>query len=48
MISESTYKELRGSFAARYLGEVTVKGKVIPAKIYSVEGRAEDGLDWIT
>lgn len=38
VISESTYKELRGSFAARYLGEVTVKGKVIPVKIYSVEG----------
>ena len=49
VISESTYKELRGSFAARYLGEVTVKGKVIPVKIYSVEGpRAEDGLDWST
>jgi adenylate cyclase len=39
VISEATYKELRGSFATRFLGEVTVKGKEIPVKIYAVEGR---------
>jgi len=34
----------RGSFAARYLGEVTVKGKVVPVKIYSVEGGPESRM----
>ena len=37
IISESTYEEVKHAFSARYLGEVTVKGKEIPVKIYAVE-----------
>jgi adenylate cyclase len=36
VISEATFAEVREHFAARDLGEVTVKGKVIPVKIYAV------------
>jgi adenylate cyclase len=36
IISEATYAEVRDHFAARDLGEVTVKGKVIPVKIYAI------------
>jgi class 3 adenylate cyclase len=36
IISEATYAEVRDHFATRDLGEVTVKGKVIPVKIYAV------------
>lgn len=36
IISEATYVEVRDHFAARDLGEVTVKGKAIPVKIYAV------------
>ncbi|HTG09179.1 MAG TPA: adenylate/guanylate cyclase domain-containing protein, partial [Candidatus Eisenbacteria bacterium] len=45
IISEATYAEVREHFGARDLGEVTVKGKVIPVKIYAVLGplaRAEE------
>ena len=45
IISEATYAEVREHFRARDLGEVTVKGKVIPVKIYAVLGplaRAEE------
>ena len=38
IISEATYAEVREQFAVRDLGEVTVKGKVIPVKIYAVLG----------
>ena len=38
IISEATYTEVREHFAVRDLGEVTVKGKVIPVKIYAVLG----------
>jgi class 3 adenylate cyclase len=38
IISEATYAEVRDRFGARDLGEVTVKGKVIPVKIYAVLG----------
>ena len=38
IISEATYAEVREHFAVRDLGEVTVKGKVIPVKIYAVLG----------
>jgi adenylate cyclase len=38
IISEATYAEVREHFGARDLGEVTVKGKVIPVKIYAVLG----------
>ena len=38
IISEATYAEVRDHFGARDLGEVTVKGKVIPVKIYAVLG----------
>jgi len=36
VISESTYLEVQGQFLTPYLGEVTVKGKEIPVKIYAV------------
>ncbi len=36
VISESTYEEVKGQFPVRYLGEVQVKGKEIPVKIYTV------------
>jgi hypothetical protein len=36
IVSEATYAEVRNHFAARDLGEVTVKGKAIPVKIYAV------------
>ncbi|HET8575788.1 MAG TPA: adenylate/guanylate cyclase domain-containing protein, partial [Methylomirabilota bacterium] len=36
IISEATHAEVRDHFAARDLGEVTVKGKAIPVKIYAV------------
>ena len=38
IISEATYVEVREHFAVRDLGEVTVKGKMIPVKIYAVLG----------
>ncbi len=36
VISEATWLEVRDLFETRYLGEVTVKGKEIPVKIYTV------------
>ena len=36
IVSEATYAEVRDHFAARDLGEVTVRGKAIPVKIYAV------------
>jgi adenylate cyclase len=36
VISESTYELVRGQFVTRELGEVTVKGKTRPVKIYAV------------
>jgi hypothetical protein len=43
IISEATYVEVRDHFRARDLGEVAVKGKAIPVKIYAVlpDGRRE-------
>jgi adenylate cyclase len=41
IISEATYAEVREEFGARDLGEVTVKGKMIPVKIYAVLGPLE-------
>jgi len=38
IISEATYAEVREHFGARDLGEVTVKGKAIPVKIYALVG----------
>jgi adenylate cyclase len=40
IVSESTYEEVKHLFYARGLGEVQVKGKEIPVKIYAIE-RAE-------
>ena len=37
IISESTYHEVRHLFFGRYLGEVKVKGKEVPVKIFAVE-----------
>jgi class 3 adenylate cyclase len=42
IISEATYAEVREHFGVRDLGEVTVKGKVIPVKIYAVLGEIGD------
>lgn len=42
IVSQSTYDEVKHLFPARYLGEVKVKGKEIPVKIYAItkeEGR---------
>ena len=36
IISESTYEHVKGLFPTRELGEVTVKGKTVPVKIYAV------------
>jgi class 3 adenylate cyclase len=38
IISEATYAEVRDHVGVRDLGEVTVKGKAIPVKIYAVLG----------
>jgi hypothetical protein len=38
IISEATYAEVSEEFRVRDLGEVTVKGKLIPVKIYAVLG----------
>jgi len=38
IISEATWLEVKDLFETRYLGEVTVKGKEIPVKIYTVVG----------
>ena len=38
IVSEETYEEVKHLFSTRYLGEVTVKGKEIPVKIYTVLG----------
>jgi adenylate cyclase len=37
IVSQNTYEEVKHLFYARYLGEVKVKGKEIPVKIYAVE-----------
>jgi adenylate cyclase len=37
VISQTTYEEVKHLFYSRYLGEVKVKGKEIPVKIYAVE-----------
>src|SRR5437773_3651129 len=36
IISESTHEEVKGQFITRYLGEVKIKGKEFPVKIYTV------------
>ncbi len=40
IISDSTYQAVKDRFYCRFLGEVTVKGKAIPVKIYGVESVA--------
>jgi adenylate cyclase len=37
IISEATYEAVKHAFAGRYLGEVRVKGKARPVRIYSLE-----------
>jgi len=44
IISETTYQDVQGKFRTRYLGEVTVKGKEIPVKIYGVLDSAEENV----
>ncbi len=41
IISEATYREVKDRFEVRSLGEVTVKGKELPVKIYTVLGDKE-------
>ncbi|HKZ07066.1 MAG TPA: adenylate/guanylate cyclase domain-containing protein [Methylomirabilota bacterium] len=41
VLSEATWTEVKDVFATRYLGEVTVKGKEVPVRIYTV---IDDGL----
>jgi adenylate cyclase len=41
IMSEATAAEVAGLFGTRDLGEVTVKGKAIPVKIYAVLGELE-------
>jgi adenylate cyclase len=43
IMSEATAAEVAGLFGTRDLGEVTVKGKAIPVKIYAVLGELEAG-----
>ena len=44
IISESTYQEILGRFRTRCLGQVTVKGKEIPVRIYAVEAAVEANI----
>ncbi len=44
IISESTYQEIRGRFRTKCLGQVTVKGKEIPVRIYAVEAAVEANM----
>ncbi len=37
VVSESTYQAVSHLFVGRYLGEVTVKGKEIPVRIFAIE-----------
>jgi len=41
IISEATYREVQDLFDTRDLGEVTVKGKEVPVRIYTVLGERE-------
>jgi adenylate cyclase len=43
VISEATWLEVKDLFETRYLGEVTVKGKEIPVKIYTVVDKEPRG-----
>jgi adenylate cyclase len=43
VISEATWLEIKDLFETRFLGEVTVKGKEIPVKIYTVVDREATG-----
>ena len=43
VVSESTYQAVEHLFSGRYLGEVTVKGKEIPVKIFAVEREERRG-----
>jgi class 3 adenylate cyclase len=38
IVSDSTYQSVRDQFAGRFLGEVTVKGRGVPVRIYAIEG----------
>jgi adenylate cyclase len=41
IVSEATYQAARDQFAGRFLGEVTVKGRGVPVRIYAIEGRGQ-------
>ena len=43
VVSESTYQAVKHLFQGRYLGEVTVKGREFPVKIYAVEHEEKRG-----
>ncbi len=43
IVSEETHAEVQHLFATRYLGEVPIKGKELPVKVYTVLGPAGSG-----
>jgi adenylate cyclase len=43
IVSEETHAEVKDLFVTRYLGEVAIKGKELPVKIYTVLGPAAPG-----
>jgi len=45
IVGEETYAEVRDLFAMRYLGEVPIRGKELPVRIYTVLGLTGPGSD---
>jgi Adenylate and Guanylate cyclase catalytic domain/PilZ domain len=41
IVSESTYQAARDHFVGRFLGEVTVKGRGVPVRIYAIDGTGQ-------
>jgi adenylate cyclase len=48
IISESTYQSVRDQFAGRFLGEVTVKGRGVPVRIYAIESGGQSRATRVT
>ena len=44
LICETTYHEIKHKFQCRHIDTITVKGKQIPTKIYTVDGRVTHNL----
>jgi adenylate cyclase len=45
IIGEATHSEVKDLFETRYLGEVHIRGKEIPVKIYGVVEHADEPPD---